>query len=691
MNKPSLAVWRGPILMIFILMALLGACNLGRSEGGGPNTMPGQQSGEGGQTGGSVGPTNTDGADVIYIPPMTFVMGVSAGDSQAEADEQPAHQVSLDGFYIYAREITNRMYAECVRAGACFPVQPLPNGPTAHYNDPAYADYPVVGVDWNMARDYCRWAGGRLPTEAEWELAARGAEGLLYPWGNEPAPSCDRLNMFGCLVPPDTRPVGSYPLGISPFGLLDMSDNVWEWVNDWYDAGYYAASPAANPFGPFTPPEAGQPFKVVRGGSWNSSQQDVRAAARTWANLYAPYDDLGFRCVAQMEAWPADLTLPEPGHALPDTSGPSQVGARVGENPNVLAWVEGVFSTCPDGSGNVHLQIRFVVSEDFESSYGFSGALYSTGADTFPCEYDSTQHLLHCAGPADRLETRRGGLGDYYYVVQVCVMDRATNRAVACRELYVLQETHCTGANWTTGCELVCNQAGSIDLVCKSNDPALMEWVEEELMYVLIGMGGWIVPHDCTRTMEPQGGPPQSVTLTCPGTGAFPPDQDGNLMFTFCSQSGCPYYVTFPYPAECFPAAWQLLGYGCQNENIAFVTLDTGRSDLQDLLSSYRAYDCENNCACIPVNGHPSWLYCYCPEPSVECPVTVCLTIGGSERCQEFQRAGFLPCEAQPEEPQQPQQPVDPCNQYTTPETCKDHSLPPENCQWINNACRTRP
>ncbi len=691
MNRPFLTAWRGPILMIFILMALLGACNLSRSDGGGPTDMPVQQTWEGGATGGSPGPTNTDGAAVTYIPPTTFVMGAAASDTLADDDEHPAHQVSLDGFYIYTREVTNRMYAECVRAGACFPVQPLPNGPTSHYNDPAYADYPVVGVDWNMARDYCHWAGGRLPTEAEWELAARGAEGFLYPWGDDPGPACDRLNMFGCLTPPDTRQVGAYPLGISPFGLLDMSGNVWEWVNDWYGADYYAASPAANPFGPFTPSNPEQPFKVVRGGSWNSYPQDVRATARAFAHSHFPYDDLGFRCVAQTESWPIDLTLPAPGHALPDSSGPSQVGARIGENPDLWAELAEVFSTCPDASGNVHLHIRFDVSEEFENAYRFSGALYSTGADTFPCAYDSTQHLLHCAGPADRLGTRPGGMGDRYYVAQVCTMDRATNRAVACRELYVLQETHCTSENWMTGCDVVCNQAASIDLVCKSNDPALIEWVEEELTHVLIGsgegiVGGWTVPSDCTRIYEPPGGPPQDVVLICPGTVPFQPDPDGNLTFHFCAESACPHFVSLPYPANCLPPdiSWQLLGYGCQNENIAFVTIDTGLSDLQDRLNGYRVYDCENTCACVPVGGHPSWLYCYCPEPTTECPMTICLTIGGVEHCQEFPRAGFLPCEA-PQQPEEPQ-PVDPCNQYTTPDTCKEHGLPPESCWWDSAA-----
>lgn len=673
-----------PSLLPLLVLAMILACNLGRSGLESPTVTPGQTINVSEPTGNqSAGPTNTDGADVIYIPPTTFLMGAAAGDSQADADEQPAHQVSLSGFYIYAREVTNRMYLACVRAGACFPIQPLPNGPTSHYNDPTYADYPVVGVDWHMARDYCRWAGGRLPTEAEWELAARGAEGFLYPWGNEPAPSCDRLNMFGCLNPPETRQVGSYPLGASPFGVLDMAGNVWEWVNDWYDANYYAVSSTSNPLGPLAPPDPKRPLKVVRGGSWNSYPQDVRTTARTWANLYLPYDDLGFRCVAQTESWPAELTLPAPGHGLPESSGPSLVGAKVGEDPNLWATLQGVSSTCPDAQGIVHVHILFDVSEDFEEHYRYSGALYhANSADTDPCQYDSDHHLLHCAGPVDLLETRLGGMGDYYYVVQVCLIDKATNQAVACAEVYILQETDCPGENWVTGCDVACNEDNSLNLVCKSNDPNIIHWVAQQWRSI------WNVAqplNNCSTIFEPAGQPAQAVTLVCEHN-FLQPDSNGNLVFDFCSQSSCPYSITLPYPANCRASApWQLVNYGCQNENIAFITIETGLNDLQNLLSGYQAHDCEHDCACIPLDGQPSRLYCYCPEPTIECPVTVCLTIGGVQRCQEFARAGFLPCEApQSEEPQ----PVDPCNQYNTPETCKDHL----ECEWnpTQNVCQTR-
>ncbi len=638
----------------------------------------------------SEGPTNTDGAEVIYIPPTTFLMGAAAGDSQAEEDERPAHQVSLGGFYIYAREVTNRMYSECVRAGACFPVQMLPNGPTSHHNDPAYADYPVVGVDWNMAREYCRWAGGRLPTEAEWELAARGADGFQYPWGNEPAPACNLLNMFGCLLPPDTQGVGSYPDGVSPFGLFDMAGNVWEWVNDWYSADYYSASPASNPFGPSAPVNPDQPYKVVRGGSWNSYPENVRATARAFANLYLPYDDLGFRCVAQPGAWPQELTLPEPGHAIPEWSGPDMVGVHIGEEPNIWLILRSAFSTCPDAAGNVHVHIQFDPSEDFDANFRLTGSLYSTGADTFPCQYDPTQHLLSCAGPADRLETRQGFMGDTYYVLQACIMNHATNQVVDCAELNVLQETNCSGGQWMTGCETSCNQANSIDLVCKTNDPSLVQWVHDELGYILTDMGGgWVVGNQCTLLFEPSDAQPNEVALICPGSGRFSPNANGNLGFSLCTAQACPYYIELPYPAHCFPPEWQLRSYGCQNENIIFVRVNTGVPDLASVWNGYEVHDAQGNqFACTSVA--PSDVYCYAPEPAAISPVTVCLTIAGSQSCQTFNLPNFLPCreqqEPQPEEPQP--QPGDPCNQYKNPRTCKDHP----QCEWdnTNNICRRR-
>ena len=175
-------------------------------------------------------------------------------------DQQPAHAVTLSGFWLDRTEITNAQYARCMADGACTP--PAQRGlytRSAYFDDPAYADYPVIYVNWSQAAAYCRWAGGRLPTEAEWEYAARGPESLDFPWGQ--AFDGSKLNFcdVNCWVPgadPDsddgyveTAPVGSFSAGASWIGALDLAGNVAEWVADRYAADYYAASPADDPTG----------------------------------------------------------------------------------------------------------------------------------------------------------------------------------------------------------------------------------------------------------------------------------------------------------------------------------------------------------------------------------------------------------------------------------------------------------
>ena len=191
-------------------------------------------------------PHNTDGAEVTYIPGATYLLGSAESDPLAEEDEFPQHQVEINEFFIYTYEVTNQMYAKCVEAGDCVVPDTLEVGPASHYEDPEFVEYPIVGVDWVMARDYCTWAGVRLPTAAEWELAARGPNSLTFPWG-EAEPSCEYTNMKDCYSPPDTQEVGFYLLGTSPAEVWDMSGNVWEWVQDWYGEDCYNFSPQYNP------------------------------------------------------------------------------------------------------------------------------------------------------------------------------------------------------------------------------------------------------------------------------------------------------------------------------------------------------------------------------------------------------------------------------------------------------------
>lgn len=223
------------------------------------------------------------GMEMVYVPPGEFLMG--SPDGAGAGDEHPQHKVYLSAYWIDRTEVTADQYRRCVEAGECMATA---SGSPCTYADAASTDHPVNCVDWNQAAAYCAWADKRLPTEAEWEKVARGADGRTYPWG-EDAPDCGKAQYSGCEG--HTVPVGSLPEGASPYGVFDMAGNVREWVADWYEAGYYSYSPIGNPSGP----ETGS-LRVLRGGSWNDGGVDVRTATRL---RYAPGDRndfVGFRC-----------------------------------------------------------------------------------------------------------------------------------------------------------------------------------------------------------------------------------------------------------------------------------------------------------------------------------------------------------------------------------------------------------
>jgi formylglycine-generating enzyme required for sulfatase activity len=276
------------LALVTALLALASGCGTGS-----PTAIPGHMFQDT-----KVRPT--DEMTMVYVPGGEFRMGTTWSLSDR------VHTVALDSFWIDHTEVTNANYGRCVAAGACSAPTTCSWGePT--YEDAAKADHPVTCVTWEAARTYCAWAEGRLPTEAEWEYAARGPDSALYPWGDEFDGT--RLNSCDANCPHEegkitdyddghaqTAPVGSYPSGAAWCGALDMAGNIWEWVADWHE--HYPLTRQTNPTGP----ESGSE-RIIRGGSWydNNEYGFLRADNRH------PYDPrasdylTGFRCVVPAE------------------------------------------------------------------------------------------------------------------------------------------------------------------------------------------------------------------------------------------------------------------------------------------------------------------------------------------------------------------------------------------------------
>lgn len=239
--------------------------------------------------------SSKDGMLYLNVPAGEFIMGSNNGFP----DEKPEHTVYLDTFWVAQTEVTNAMYGACVDASAC----DAPTRSDYYSRDASSPEYPVVFVSWNNAKQYCEWIGGRLPTEAEWEFASRGTDERIYPWGNQF--ECARGNfddevsedpnfVFGgpnCDGYQYLAPVGKFLSGVSPFGLLDMAGNVWEWVSDWY--GEYKGVYVTNPTGPVSGSR-----RVVRGGAWlNDKDMFFRTSNRYSYPPDLVDDNVGFRCV----------------------------------------------------------------------------------------------------------------------------------------------------------------------------------------------------------------------------------------------------------------------------------------------------------------------------------------------------------------------------------------------------------
>ena len=235
-----------------------------------------------------------DPVSMVTIPAGEFLMGNPEG--KGRADEWPQRTIYLDAFAIDQVEVTNERYMAFVTiTGHRNPPNPYGTGPLVSIK--GIEQLPVVQTTWYDAKAYCAWAKKRLPTEAEWEKAARGTDGRLFPWGNEPA-TPKRANFDREWEDEKTLyPVGSLPEGDSPYGVKDMAGNAREWVSDWYDADYYKHAPERNPQGP----DKKGVVRSIRGGSWHSPLADITTSARGRGGFALQTHGTGFRCARGLE------------------------------------------------------------------------------------------------------------------------------------------------------------------------------------------------------------------------------------------------------------------------------------------------------------------------------------------------------------------------------------------------------
>lgn len=261
-----------------------------------------------------MGLTNPDISNMISM--------CASCDSDTLRDQVPQRMVYLNGFWVDQTEVTNAQFEKFVRDTGYQTTAEQEGGSYLYdlqYRDFFYfkgtfwrypqgvsssitgrSDYPVLHASWDDAVAYCRWAGRRLPTEAEWEKAARGTNGLIFPWGNYP-PNLQLLNFDRIVGAPS--PVGSYPSGASPYGVLDMAGNLYEWVSDFYKESYYPEAPEKNPTGPIS----GEGH-TLRGGSWATGAENkllnLSTTFRIWNKPFIRSDVIGFRCAMSTSALP---------------------------------------------------------------------------------------------------------------------------------------------------------------------------------------------------------------------------------------------------------------------------------------------------------------------------------------------------------------------------------------------------
>jgi len=236
---------------------------------------------------------------MILIPAGEFIMGASEADEAANKNEKPRHSVYLDSYYIYKYEVTYRQFKKFLKETGY-----KPRGNWDRFDLPKFLDHPVMNVTYNDAAAYCRWADVKLPTEAQWEKAARGIDGRKYPWGNKWDPNkCNNMSVSDKNVIKKMNPIhaghGTLPIGsisgdTSPYGVMDMAGNINEWCRDWYKSEYYKKSRRKNPPGPENGTE-----RSTRGGAWSLPAARSRVTSRWSGSVDSNLDDYGFRCAME--------------------------------------------------------------------------------------------------------------------------------------------------------------------------------------------------------------------------------------------------------------------------------------------------------------------------------------------------------------------------------------------------------
>lgn len=302
-----------------------------------------------------------DGSTLVAVPAGPFVMGYGNADYLQ-------HTVTLSDFWMYATKVTNAQYAVCVSLAQCTPPNLIDN---LSYTDFASQNDPVVGVTYDQAAAYCNYINGSLPTEAQWEKAARGPDGNLYPWGNG-LPTCDLLNFNNCNK--QTTDGTKYPQGKSFYGALDMEGNAFEWVADWFDGLYYRTSPAQDPTGP----DSGR-ARVIRSSSYRSGPDQALAYTRFFSGPGDHRRDLGFRCVVN------NPTFFAPFCQLASTASAQDLSALRADCPAISIDVQS--QTCQIGGAFVTFNDDHV--RDPNASFGGVGGckLISGTPGSFPLQF----------------------------------------------------------------------------------------------------------------------------------------------------------------------------------------------------------------------------------------------------------------------------------------------------------------